>query len=356
MNKKRIIWIELLRIFACIGVIGIHAASQHFRDVPVNTSVWAVTNFYHGINRFAVACFVMISGCLYLDRKRTWNLKKLWMHNILPIAVAYVFWQVFYALYRGLVNEGLKFGSAYFLKRFLVMISDSYFHLWYLPMLIGLLIITPMLWEIVNSKNGKQWEEYMILLYLLFKLLPYTVKAFPIPCREHVMNLLNTVQPQIVTGFVGYYIAGHYLYQYGVSKKLEKLIYILGILSIGAAILLCYIRAQQTGTDVQKFYENYTIAAFLWGISVFLFFKNHVSKIKWNEKQEKRICFVGSCTFGIFLIHVLVRSLLHKAGIDSMMISNTFIAIPIVIALIFTLSFGAVVIIKKIPVLKKWIV
>lgn len=117
MNKRRIIWIELLRIFACIGVIGIHAASQHFRYVPVNTSVWAVTNFYHGINRFAVACFVMISGCLYLDRKRTWNLKKLWMHNILPIAVAYVFWQVFYAFYRGLVNEGLKFGSAYFLKK-----------------------------------------------------------------------------------------------------------------------------------------------------------------------------------------------------------------------------------------------
>ena len=121
-------------------------------------------------------------------------------------------------------------------------------------------------------------------------------------------------------------------------------------------ILFCYIRSQQKGTDIQDFYENYTLAAFFWGISVFLFFKNYVSKIKWNDKQEKRICFVGSCTFGIFLIHVLVRSLLHKAGIDSMMISNTFIAIPIVIALIFTLSFGAVVIIKKIPVLKKWIV
>ena len=196
----------------------------------------------------------------------------------------------------------------------------------------------------------------MILLYLIFKILPYTVKVFPIPCKEHVMNVLNTVQPQMVTGFVGYYIAGHYLYQYGVSKKLEKLIYILGIVSISMGILFCYIRSQQKGTDIQDFYENYTLAAFFWGISVFLFFKNYVSKIKWNDKQEKRICFVGSCTFGIFLIHVLVRSRLHKAGIDSMMISNTFIAIPIVIALIFTLSFGAVVIIKKIPVLKKWIV
>ena len=111
MNKRRIIWIELLRICACIGVIGIHVASQHFHDMPVNTSVWAVSNFYHGINRYAVACFVMISGGLYLDRKRTWNLKKLWTHSILPIAVAYIFWQVFYALYRSLTDEGLKFGS-----------------------------------------------------------------------------------------------------------------------------------------------------------------------------------------------------------------------------------------------------
>lgn len=63
---------------ACIGVIGIHAGSQHFRDMPLDSSVWAVSNFYHGINRFAVASFIMISGCLYLDSKRTWNLRRLW--------------------------------------------------------------------------------------------------------------------------------------------------------------------------------------------------------------------------------------------------------------------------------------
>ena len=44
MNKKRVIWIELLRVMACIGVIGIHAGSQHFRDMPLDSSVWAVSN------------------------------------------------------------------------------------------------------------------------------------------------------------------------------------------------------------------------------------------------------------------------------------------------------------------------
>ena len=88
---------------ACIGVIGIHAGSQHFRDMPLDSSVWAVSNFYHGINRFAVASFIMISGCLYLDSKRTWNLRRLWKRNILPIAAAYSFWQMF-TQYTGLLQ------------------------------------------------------------------------------------------------------------------------------------------------------------------------------------------------------------------------------------------------------------
>lgn len=356
MNKKRVIWIELLRVMACIGVIGIHAGSQHFRDMPLDSSVWAVSNFYHGINRFAVASFIMISGCLYLDSKRTWNLRRLWKRNILPIAAAYIFWQMFYAVYRIITNGTLAKGSKAALVKFMVYISKSYFHLWYLPMLIGLLIITPMLWEIVNSARGKQWEEYMIVLFLVFQILPYTINYFSLPWKDHIMDILQTVQPEMVTGYIGYFILGHYLSHYEVSKKLEYLVYVLGVILILAAIGLCYISSQKSGKPIQSFYENYTLAGFSWGSSFFLFFKNHVSKIKWNEKQEKRICYLGSCTFGIYLIHALIRDILHRIGIDSMMISNTAIAIPVLITMIFVLSLAAVMIIKKIPRVSKWII
>lgn len=356
MNKKRVIWIELLRVMACIGVIGIHAGSQHFRDMPLDSSVWAVSNFYHGINRFAVASFIMISGCLYLDSKRTWNLRRLWKRNILPMAAAYIFWQMFYAVYRIITNGTLAKGSKAALVKFMVYISKSYFHLWYLPMLIGLLIITPMLWEIVNSARGKQWEEYMIVLFLVFQILPYTINYFSLPWKDHIMDILQTVQPEMVTGYIGYFILGHYLSHYEVSKKLEYLVYVLGVILILAAIGLCYISSQKSGKPIQSFYENYTLAGFFWGSSFFLFFKNYVSKIKWNEKQEKRICYLGSCTFGIYLIHALIRDILHRIGIDSMMISNTAIAIPVLITMIFVLSLAAVMIIKKIPRVSKWII
>ena len=356
MNKKRVIRIEQLSVIACLGFIGNKAGSQQYRDMPLDSSVWAVSNFYHGINRFAVASFIMISGCLYLDSKRTWNLRRLWKRNILPIAAAYIFWQMFYAVYRIITNGTLAKGSKAALVKFMVYISKSYFHLWYLPMLIGLLIITPMLWEIVNSARGKQWEEYMIVLFLVFQILPYTINYFSLPWKDHIMDILQTVQPEMVTGYIGYFILGHYLSHYEVSKKLEYLVYVLGVILILAAIGLCYISSQKSGKPIQSFYENYTLAGFSWGSSFFLFFKNHVSKIKWNEKQEKRICYLGSCTFGIYLIHALIRDILHRIGIDSMMISNTAIAIPLLITMIFVLSLAAVMIIKKIPRVSKWII
>lgn len=355
MNKKRITWIELLRIAACIGVIGIHAGSQHFRDVPVDTSVWQVSNFYHGINRFAVACFIMISGSLYLSSKRTWDLKKLWMKNILPVASAYLFWQLFYGFYRIAVNGSPKIGSMEFFKKMMVYVSEPYFHLWYLPMLIGLLVITPLIWEIVNSPRGKQWSQYMILLFLIFQIFTYTAGRFDLPWKEHVQDLMNTVHPELVTGYVGYFVLGHYLYEYGLSKKIERMVCILGPVMILAGIWLCRQESLASGKATQAFYENYTIFACIWSTAVFLFFKEYVSKIQWSERMEKMICSLGGCTFGIYLIHAFVRDVLYRNGIDSMMMRDTILAIPFVMGLIFLISWGIVFIAEKVPFIKKWI-
>lgn len=355
MEKKRIVWIELLRIAACIGVIGLHAGSQHFRDIPIDTFAWKTSNFFHGINRFAVDCFIMISGSLYLSKKRTWNLKKLWIGNILPVFTAYVFWQVFYGIYRIIVAGNIPLGSKEFIKKMMVYVSSPYFHLWYLPMLIGLLIITPLIWEIVNSSRGKQWSEYIIILFLIFHVFTYTAGKFQLPWKEHVQALMNTIHPELVTGYIGFLVLGHYLYEYGLPKKLERLTYILGVIFIFTGMYLCQVESLKTGNEVQAFYENYTLAGFFWSSSVFLFFRNKVSRISWSEKQEKRICALGGCTFGIYLIHVLVRDILYRKGIDSMMMDNTILAILIVIALIFLISWALVFILRKIPFVKKWI-
>ena len=166
---------------------------------------------------------------------------------------------------------------------------------------------------------------------------------------------MNTIHPEMVTGYIGFLVLGHYLYEYGLPKKLERLTYILGVTLIFTGMYLCQAESLRTGNEVQAFYENYTLAGFFWSSAVFLFFRNKVSRIRWNEKQEKRICALGGCTFGIYLIHVLVRDVLYRKGIDSMMMDNTVIAILLVIALIFFISWALVFVLRKIPFVKKWL-
>lgn len=356
MKKKRIIWIELMRIAACLSVVLIHTASQHFRDIPIDTFTWKVSNFYHGFLRFTVPSFIMISGCLYLNKNRTWQLKKLWLRNILPVAAAYVFWQIFYSAYRIIMSGGLERGGVWVMKKMLVNISSAYFHLWYLPMLIGLMIITPLLWEFVNCKRGKQWEEYLLILFMIMKLLPYTITNLPLPWADHLEVLTSTVQPGLVTDLTGYYILGHYLYEYGLPKKLERIVYGLGLALILAAVWLCQWRSIALDRPVQVFYENYTICTFIWTAAVFLFFKNYLGKIEWSEKAGNIICYIGGTTFGVYLVHAFFRDVLHRMGFDSLIIGNTILSVPMVASVILILSFLAVVIIRRIPLLGKWIV
>lgn len=354
-DRKKEVWIELLRIAACFAVIILHMGAQHFRDIPVDSYSWKVSNFYHGISRFAVACFIMISGYLYLNENRKLPIKKLYLKNILPLVVVFFFWQFFYGTYLTVVENQLVIGSSDFFKRILIRVSKPYFHLWYLPMLIGLLIITPILREVLKGENGKRLEKYIILLYFVFQILPVSIGYFPVPNQKYIKNVLGLFQPELVTSYAGYYVLGHYLGDSQFGKKKEFIVYGLGILFIGVGILLCQYYSVQSGVAMQSFYENYTVPTFFYSSAVFLFFKNYLSKIKWGLQSEKVICRIGNCTFGIYLIHAFFRDILKRTGIDSLT-WNTAVGIPLIAVFIFILSYIAIEIIKAIPGLKKWIV
>ena len=354
-EKRKVMWIELLRILACFGVIVLHMGAQHFRDIPIDSFNWKVSNFYHGITRFAVSCFMMISGYLYLNEKRELPISKLYKKNIIPVTIAFVFWQCFYAVYRIIVEGRLVIGSGDFFKRIFIYMSKSYFHLWYLPMLIGLLIITPFLRAIVAGEEGKKRAEYLIILYLVFQIIPVTIGYFPLPQKEYVRNVLSIIRPELITSYVGYFVMGYYIGNYEMNKKVEKIIMIMGIALIAIGIILCQYYSLHWNRPTQAFYENYSIAVFFFSSSVFLIFKNYLSKLQLGGKWEKLICQIGSCTFGIYLVHALFRDIFDRFGLDSLTL-NPVLGIPLIAILIFICSYALVCIIKKIPIIGKWIV
>jgi len=353
MNEKKILWIELLRIVCCLAVIMLHMGAQYFRDLPVGSYSWNISNIYHGITRFAVNCFVMISGCLYLDKSRRWSFQKV-IRYTLPIVVAFVFWQFFYAVFRIARLSEPNLFSIEALKMICYMELNSYFHLWYLPTLIGLILVTPLMWKIVNGEDGKRWTEFLLALFFIFHTIPNTVDDYVFPYKEYIMYLINLVQLPLIFDYLGCFLLGHYLYNNNLSCKFEMLIYFGGILSAICGVYLCQYYSIQYNTPIEDFYQNYTVVALLMSTSVFLLFKTHISRIKFGTKVEKMIILLGSHTFGIYLLHIFVRDMLQMIGLDALSF-NTIVAIPTITIVIFVTSSFAVVFLKKIPLVDKWL-
>ncbi len=129
----------------------------------------------------------------------------------------------------------------------------------------------------------------MIVLFLVFQILPYTINYFPLPWKDHIMDILNTVQPEMVTGYIGYFILGTICmimrYQEtGISGLCTG-----GNIDFGSGHPgLCYISSQKSGKPIQSFYENYTLAGFSLGQFCFFCFSKTMYPRSNGMKNRKR--------------------------------------------------------------------
>lgn len=357
INNKRIIWIELLRIIACFSVVLLHISATHLTDISPFTFQWKSFLLYNGLTRFAVPTFIMISGLLYLDTSKKISLKKLYKKYILKLSVIYIFWTILYTVLDLLVFNLLEnqHSTLIFKDILKYSIQNPKYHLWYIPTLISLLIVTPILKELVDSKNSKKISEYIILLFFIFKVLKLTILQFNFQHIEFVKAIVNLVNPEMVCNWIGFFILGHYLYKYNIKHAYLKYIYLLGIISIIVGIYLCYYFSITSGKMNFSYYTNFSIFSTLFTISIFVFFKNKLSNIKLNSKNIYIVSIISNCTLGIYLMHPLIRDVLSHFNIDTLK-GNAFIITPFLALITFIISFICTYFLRKIPFLSKWIV
>jgi len=340
--NNRVIYADVLRIFATFSVVLLHVAASNWSFVGLESFEWNIFNFYDSLVRFGVPIFVMISGSFFLNLNKSVSYKEIYKKYIPKILIAYFSWSLLYALYSNFTNN-----DSFNIDIFVEELIFGHYHMWYLFMLIGLYIITPLLRKIVADKNA---TEYFLLLSILFTFtIPAVIKIFNL---ENLELLINKIDFHFTLGYVGYYVGGHYLYTYGIRKEYRKYIYILGFISIISTMVLTDIISIITGEASSIFYSYFSPTVMVASMSVFIFFKYEVSKINFSEKSLKIIEVLSSCSFRIYLVHDFFNILLSKLGINTMTF-NPVISVPIIAIFVYFFSFLASYIISKIPVFKK---
>lgn len=344
---ERIIALDLLRIIACMAVIMCHVSADNWYTLSPASLNWQVLNAYDSLVCFSVPVFFMISGTTFLNPDRKLPLKMLYKKYILRIVCAYLFWSLVYA-----VREYMISGTVLAFPDAVMFILNttiaSHYHLWFLPVMVGMYILTPLLRQLVVKP---ELQKYFLVLFLIFGIGLPTLQVFQIPYTGWLQTI---VVVEMVTGFAGYFVLGRYLYARDFTKRLRLTAYALGVFSVLACIAVSALYSLASGQPDAKLYGFHAVTTFFSATAIFLFVKHGAPKWRWTKKAQRFIQTLSSCTFGAYLIHDIFLSTLYNAGIHSLTF-NTILAVPALTFAIFILSMASSWLIRKIPVVHRYI-
>ena len=348
MKKERVYWLDILRVICCFCVVFIHVCSIITDKADYSTSAWVVSTILEITIRFAVPVFFMISGALFLSRDKI-SIKKLWKKNILNISIILLVWLPIYGVFVYTVKYNNQITSFATLKEVMKGLLSYQFQFWFLIPLLAIYVCMPMLKKI--SEDNKVLK-YFLLLFFALKICVETIA--PIIGNGDKLRLIRMLTPNMVAEYSGYFLLGYYLYKANLSKRLEKLSYFFGVLSVLVAALLTIVITNRTSTKTELFYDYFMITTFLSSVGVFNFFKYNVSKIDLKEKTKKIILIISDCTMGIYILHQIIKWTIEKFydvySLPFCVILTFYAPVVIIICIVLTL------IIKKIPFLGKYLV
>lgn len=350
MKRERIVYFDYLRVAATVAVVILHTAAQNWGEFGGRSLEWNIVNIYDGIVRWGVGVFIMISGALFLSKEI--DIGKIYSKSILRLVVAYCVWSVIYAVAPLVVSDSV---TSY--RSVIANIITGSFHMWFIPMIIGMYMCVPILKEIVRNDTI---SKYFLLLSLVFGLI---IPQFVSMSNDFIgglfadgINKINGVVSNmgmhLVLGYSFYFVLGYLLNKAELTKKQRSAIYILGIVGFVSTILLNAVVTWKTNVLCNTYYGNLTINVFLEVLAVHTWIKY---KKYDNDKLNYVISILSKYSFGAYLVHVFVLKVLKVLGIHTMLF-HPIVSVPIISVLVVILSFAISGLINKIPVLNKWIV
>ena len=352
--RGRSVNVDLVRTIAMIGVILLHAAgrftitSQELsRLSSFELTNWGVVNIYQSVAvPLGVPLFLMLTGALLLqpakcDESLRAFFKKRWVRIGLPS----IFWGIAYFAWDFLV-QGIPFNSEVIIQGIL---NGPYTQLWYLYVLAGLYLLTPIL-RVVVTHADESIIKYFVLLWVAgVAILPFFGLFTTYELNSNVFTL---------TGYIGFFILGAYLSIVEIRRRTLLFLIVLGIASTAMGT---YVLAVTNKTMEMYFFQQYfSPTVILTSVMVFLLLLTiKAPSIQIENKPnkiQKIIQLISHNTLGIFFIHVMIIESI-QLGYFGFTLNRTtlnpIIEVPLLAAITLFSSLAIILLLKRIPYFKR---
>ena len=346
-KRVRIVYLDILRIIAILGVMMIHISGHHWSRVDIYSHSWSVFNFFDGISRWAVPVFVMISGSLFLSRHH--SVRQIWTRNIPRLVTAFLFWSALYA--------AVGYDSDRGPKGFVLDLITGHYHMWFIYMIAGLYMVVPFLEKIAADRT---LTSYFLLLGFIFTfIIPSVIQLISVFApgpAGHLNTVINQLGLTLAAGYSVYFVLGYRLSRIRVSSGFLTLTAVAGIIGFIATIYLTYWISHRSGEASELFFGYLNLNVALESIFIFTAVKAVFTRLTLSERTKHVIGLLSNDCFGAFLVHPLILRILRNSFHLTGLTSNPVISVLLILLITAVVSFAISAILNRIPYLKNHIV
>jgi surface polysaccharide O-acyltransferase-like enzyme len=349
-KRKRIFYLDQLKTISIFLIILIHVTSISLIKSP--THYLYMGAIYDNIARVGVPIFIMVSGALLLNREyKTLNfLKKRFKRILIPATL----WCIIYAIYTFISgnNEGVTPNLTsitstiqYIINMFLGQ-TGYLQHYWFIWMILSVYLVAPIINKWIKNSNIKE-----VKIILIIWLITCIFTTFSLP-------YIN-IDLRYFAGPLGYFILGYYLHNTKdkiiENKKLWPILFIIATIIKGIIIYYNLPTVEIFSSQKTYYYDLLTVfqATGMYLTMKNISFNSQTKENINNFMSKKPLGFLNhslsSYTFGIYLANLLILRIINPLFI----LNHAFIYTPIVSLLILFLTWIILLILNKIPIIKK---
>ena len=355
-SNNRIQWIELGRCIAILAVILCHIAeitySTNLSNTHyLNTDFMSTQNIYSKIfvlfaftvGRLGVPIFLMITGYLLFDRKYDKSgCKKFYKKNFSRLLACTEIWIIIYNIFI-IIFRNTKFEPIKLIKQMLFIEWVEFDHWWFMFMIIIAYLMLPLVANLIQHGPNRLLKTFFIIYIVytsFYKIIDDVLVAMGHKKLPVCLSLGHTYGVFAIYMIIGYLIKKNFF------KKINTCL--LSFISFFAFIivLVFQIIAYTLGAGFNIWYD----CPFMLISTVAIF--ELLSRIK-NIKFYNIVKNISYYSFGIYLIHIIIREVMFVIIPKS----TTFLPLIVIIATLinFIITYVCVLAISKIPKIGKFL-
>jgi len=343
MNRND--YADIIRICACIAVIVMHVTGNLGPlTLQFASKSWWVAGIITLSTRWCVPVFIMLSGALLLNPEKNESLTLFFKKRIRRVIPPLLVWSCVYYIWRFVwLDESIDLS---FIFQTLIK-GKPYYHLFFLFLIFGLYLITPILKVYLKSASSADRKYFIfttLLLAWIYSMFQYFIFS------DRFLNSLNIITMFIP--FIGYYVLGYHI---SIEPRKASIAHLslLFIICILINILSTVFFIKVFGSD-QRFlfmgcYVSPTIM--LMSFSVFTILRvNGAAFLLSKPLRFRSLCSKASrATLGVYLIHPMILDILGRYPGISGYLPVPWIGIPATIIVTTIISYLIVMIAQRLP-------